>query len=297
MTRTELLWGAYVGDAACFGTHWMYDIDIAHQMTENIDHLFMEIDKGVYEGVTDAYFPGENKVVGNTAFPGDLLYVIDQYIRNDKDPNALGLTKVSYEWLKPGSPYVGYVESYANHLVSRVIQNIMNKEEIEPYTTLEDNHLTMFLPLFVLYNGKETDLDKVKELTKVYTVHPDVPDLIDFMHYVLCELESGKGRKIVLRESIEMAPLHYQELLKLSLKYQDPLELAIKTNGTSCVIDKSLHLIWNICYQAGSLEQALKLNMYTTGATSSRGQIIGALYGVSSSVPDELKNKLKIGSI
>ena len=98
--------------------------------------------------------------------------------------------------------------------------------------------------------------------------------------------------KQAIKESIWRAPSAYQVPLQKAMELTNSLTFITNHSGTACHIPHAIPLIIHILYHANSFAEAVEKNVLLGGASCDRGTIIGAIYSIKDSIPEEWVKKI-----
>ena len=120
-SRSDLVIGALVADAAAMGLHWIYDSERVREVG-GAEPEFMEPDLAHYKGVP-AYFAHKGKKPGDPTHYGEQLMVAVESLENTQGTlDPIDYEKTFCDHFGPGGSWVGYID-YATRETLRNIDD------------------------------------------------------------------------------------------------------------------------------------------------------------------------------
>lgn len=283
------LWGQFVGDAMCLGSHWIYNLG-------EMEQRFPGGPKG-YEAPAEGHYHYPKE-------PGDLTHYGEGALVLLESIATSGELDLADYWLRYfenfGSPeYVGYVD-IATH---GTLENFARFEEENPNATYhyeggaDDDQMCMvsrFAPLIVAHREDPALLEVVERCTRVCQNNERAVAYAQVAALILKNLLDGADFNAAVHHAHEVAlALHPALGPELQRKIEagisssvDETTLAIQKLGQGCPLPQSFPAsIICASKHSHSFPKALLANLRAGGDNAGRGALIGSWLGALHGYP------------
>lgn len=288
------VWGQFVGDAFCLGSHWIYDLKELQQRFPGGPHGFEQPAEGHYHAGKQ---PGELTHYGDAA----LLLLRSLMERNRFDAADFG------------ARFVGMIEcpgyhGYRDHAAKGTVANYRSFRELHPDAAYsfqdgadDDQPATIsrLAPLATRYHHAGDYLALVERLTRVCQNNERAVDFVKGHALVLRELFGGKGLAESFRAAAEQLPESSEAAKEIgrvqSLGRLSVVEATLKF-GQSCPLPSSFPAAMYCALQHETdFAEALRATAAAGGDSAARASMIGAWLGAAhgiGAVPAAWREKL-----
>ena len=274
------VWGQFVGDAFCLGSHWIYDLKELQSRFPGGPHGFEEPAAGHYHAGKKA---GELTHYGDAA----LLLLRSMMERNRFDAADFGARFVGMIEC-PG--YVGY----RDHAAKGTVANYRAFRELHPDAAYsfqdgadDDQPATIsrLAPLSARYHGTGDYLAQVERLTRVCQNNERAVDYVTGHALVLRELFNGTGLGDSFAAAAEQLPANSEAAAGISQARAQAalpvLEATLKF-GQSCPLPSSFPAATHCALQhEADFAAALRATAAAGGDNAARAAMIGAWLGAA----------------
>ena len=270
----SLIKGALIANVASLGFHWIYDASYIKTIAQKEAILFKPQNPVHYQNAKEAYLGYADLEVGALSMQGNVLKWLYDALNENPNFNQADYRALLFEKLKPGGQYVGYVESYANKMISKTILNTFNID-VSSYPK-DDDHLIGLMPYFVFkaYGKKK---EEAFELVKLFSENTDYLRLFEMFDHLFDALKHNHSLQEALKKSIAYAPSTLSPLLKSGIQLSDTAAFVKQYQLVACSIYEAIPIVYHLAYHAKSYEQAIYDNMLIGGNLSDRGAVLGAI--------------------
>lgn len=285
--NTYLLPGL-VANAASMGYNWMYNTDYLERLSQSKRLVFQKPNLAEYTEAGKSYFAYPDAQIGSVTTQGKFVqWLYEALLKNPMlDKNCY--EQLIYSKIGPGGSYHGYVETYGKKL----IVNILNRELKLGYAELNihDDHLVGFIP-YLVCKELGRPIEQAIDLASLFTDYPEYAQFFKVFDFIFDYL-GQKPLNDILKESISLAPKHYQLKLKAAITMNDTYAFVKEHAGISCHIPYSIPVIYHLLSHSKTFEELIDQNTQLGGASSDRGILLGAIMHQISPVPLEWLSKL-----
>ena len=294
MSKVKMIKAGLLGSSSALGLNWIYDKKLLIDYSEKNEVLFIPIDHRLYKKAKTGFdvYPDTN--VGDLDFMGEILYLFNDFIKNNDNISPRNWRKVVYNFIKPDGPYNAYIQKYGHELVSRIKNEIENGHEPQIDTDYEDKQL-IGLAIFTAIYENDTFRNKVQDslhYAKTFTSHLQIESLTELLFNLFNDLNKGIDKEQALQNNIKFAPIEFQDKLKHSLHKVDSYFFIKNFSGVACELEQSFPLIYHLVAHNNTWEEALTKNAILGGASSARGILISAIFNIINGIPDKYQDKL-----
>jgi len=285
--NTYLLPGL-VANAASMGYNWMYNTEYLTRLSQTKSLLFQKPSIIEYTEAGKSYFAYPDAVVGSLSTQGHFVKWLYEALLKNPKLDRKGYEQLIYDQIGPGGAYHGYVETYGK----KMIMNVLNRDlklglnEI----SISDDHLVGFIP-YLVCKELGLPLEQAIDLASLFTDRLEYAQFFKVFDFIFDHL-GQKPLKDVLKDSIGLAPKHFQVHLEAALSMDHTASFVSEHAGISCHIPYSIPVIYHLLCHADSFEELITLNTKLGGASSDRGILLGAIMHQVSSVPKDWVSKL-----
>jgi ADP-ribosyl-[dinitrogen reductase] hydrolase len=288
------VWGQFVGDAFCLGSHWIYDL-------KELRTLFPGGPQGFDEPAAGHYHAGKH--------PGDLTHYGDAallLLRSMMERNRFDAADF-------GARFVGMIEcpgyrGYRDHAAKGTVDHYRSFREHHPDAAYsfqdgadDDQPATVsrLAPLSARYFQAGDYLMHVERLTRVCQNNERAVDFVKGHALVLRELFSGKGLEDSFRSSVEQLSDNSEAAAGIgqarALATLPVLEATMQL-GQSCPLPSSFPAAMHCAlhYEA-DFAAALRATAAAGGDSAARSAMIGAWLGAAhgiGAIPAAWREKL-----
>jgi|AntRauTorcE11898_2_1112593.scaffolds.fasta_scaffold00018_45 hypothetical protein len=284
----HILKGALSSNAASLGLNWIYNMPYLEKLAHKEPIMFIPIDPAKFKRAGKAVngYPGAK--VGDFSLQGNILKWLYDSLKKTPDFTPEAYKTLLIDYLKPGGPYKGWVESYGRKLIYNAL--ISDLEVDAPSLTLNDGQLVGFVPYIAMKTLKK-DPSQAWIFASVLTSNESFKKLFTFFDIIFDSL-NAKSLQKAIEKAIEDAPESYKQVFQKAVNTKD-IKIFIKDNdlNTACSITHAVPLIVHILYNTKSFEDAVHLNTKIGGASSDRGLLLGAVLSEAYGVPDAFIQK------
>lgn len=273
---SDIVLGAFIGDALALGPHWIYD---QNQIREQLGRVT------TYQPPLAVYHEG--KTAGDQTHYGDQTLVL---LRSIAKTGNFNLASFADDWR-------AYWEnpatiSYRDGATKATLAHLQS-EANPPSSSSDIAGAGRIGPLFLLKWETEEELLMAVRVQTAFT-HGD-PEVIEsalFFAKVILAIKSGDDIEAALRKTIKQATLHSipEEWLNgaLASAASDETDAAaLKNHGLSChTVDAFPGICHLLLRYPASPAEALIENACAGGDSAARGMILGMVYGAASPVSD-----------
>jgi ADP-ribosyl-[dinitrogen reductase] hydrolase len=277
------LWGEFVGDAICLGSHWIYNLGEMEQKFPGGPKGFEAPAEGHY------HYPKE---------PGDLTHYGEGALVMLESIAAQGRLDLADYWLRFfehfGSPeYIAYLDL----ATKGTLENFACFEEEDPNGTYhfqggaDDDQMSTvsrFAPVVVAHRDDPALLDVIEQCTRVCQNNDRAVAYAKVCAIVMQDLLNGQDFNSAFHHAREVAPgldpiLGPEVRRKIDAGITSTLDettLAIQKFGQACPLPQSFPAA-TICAakHSHSFSKALLANLRAGGDNAGRGALIGAWLG------------------
>lgn len=282
----KVLQASLVGNAFGFGLHWIYDPKLIKTLVSNEDVFFKAPKKSHYDQAVSAYLGYPLASDGDVSTQGMFLVWLTQALNSNPNLTLEEYKQVLLEHIMPGADYVGYIESYAKHLIVNEISLSMGKPIV---FDMVDEHLVGFVP-YLATKALNLPVSKAKELVALFSSNSDYGKLFDVVDVFIHNLKTHTKEQS-LNIAIEQAPDNFKTKLLRAISDEED-ESFIEASGIACIIPQSIPLITRIIHRASTYEEAMLMNVHYGGAISERAMLLGYVFSQFSSIPQEWTQKI-----
>lgn len=286
----QYLLPSLIANAASMGYHWIYDAEYLQHKASQGSLLFCKPNIKDYQAAKVAYFAYPQAEVGDVSVQGTMMIWLYQALKDNQQFSFEAYQTLLYERFKPGGPYQGYVESYAQRLVAHRMLPLEKGEQTYPLQ--QDDHLVGFVPYLVT---KELGLgtDKAWMFAQLFT--QDTHYLTYYqMFEVYFHLVSAKTHKKALLEALNQVPTAHRNLFDAAITMQDTAAFVQLYQLKACAYKQALPIIVHLAYHATSLVSTLEANMRIGGNLCDRATYLAALLAPVFPLPEAWASKVDL---
>lgn len=282
MNKIDAIIGALVADAACMGTHWLYDQAHIKNLESTGDLVFREPDPVHYEN-QKAYFAHAARSAGELSHYGESARLAAE-VALEAGYTTDAHRQAFLDSFGPCGSYVGYADRPTKALIARILTE---GDALTDPSGSDDDQMPVFCVVPGLF-ASDCAIDTIELATEVLSTHPVAKEGTCVVFDCLQRLHSGASLQDALIASTAMAEGELREKLEQSLcidSYQ-PLEVA-QQFGLPCHIPQGLPVCWHLLKYAQDFKSCIRDNIRCGGDTCGRAMALGAIAGLAFGVPVE----------
>jgi hypothetical protein len=273
----------YIANAAAMGLNWIYNMPYLERLAKEQDILFLPVDEAKYKRAGKAYLAYPNAVVGTISVQGEIAKWLTQALDANPELTKEQYQELLFEHIKPGGPYVGYVESYGKQLViNKLAEQVKGNL---PALEINDDQMVGLIPYWVCKDRGESS-ERAFELAQAFTSIHDFLDVYKMLDQLIEDIPT-QGMRQAIKQASKLAPKSMKIPVQKAMDVENTMEFITNHSGTACHIPHAIPLILHILYHTDSFESALQKNTVIGGASCDRGLTIGALAGLAYPVPTD----------
>jgi ADP-ribosyl-[dinitrogen reductase] hydrolase len=292
-----MIWGQFIGDAMCLGTHWIYNLEDLKVFYPQLEGFEMPRAGHYHDGKK----PGDFTHYGEAA----LLLLESMAESGGLDVKDYGTRFLRYF---SSSGYSGYLDSATRGTIelAKLDANGQPGDGYDYQSGADDDQLataTSLAPVVARYRNAPDLLDQVAKATRVRQNHPRSVAYMKVYARILVELLQGTDLHSAVHRVQEEASKDADYGAELALRFKDVFERkhlstseATAQLGQSCPLKNSFPSALLAVVQTpdefeGTLLRVLAAGGDNAGRAAMAGCMLGAHLGMSA-IPETLCNRL-----
>lgn len=281
MTPTaNMLLGALISDAACLGTHWIYEPARISEIAarHNGSAAFVPVDAANYEGVKAAFVHGARDTGMLTQY-GETLRLAIQSINAHGDFDATNYTAAFAAHFGAGGTYNGYIDRPTKGTLANIAA------ETTP-SGIDDDQTPAVSRLPAIMARYRAAPDLAARSTSAMQI-TNVNDIAANYTAVFADVLARVMRDEPLKNALEAAANGADDMVKvdllaaLSSAEDSSTDFAGITGmmGRACHLPSAAPVIFHILNRCDSFTEAVERNILVGGDSAGRAIMIGAIMG------------------
>ncbi|RME74165.1 MAG: ADP-ribosylglycohydrolase family protein [Planctomycetota bacterium] len=261
------IWAAFVGDALCLGTHWIYDLDERARLFPQ-PHGFEHPQPGHYHAARQ---PGQQTHYGDAA-----LLLLETIAKQGRFDPAVFTERFRAVF----SRYDGYID----HATRETLANLERGLDPPGADDAQMATVTRLAPLVVAHLEDPALLEHLERLTRVTQNRDDAVAYARAAAIVLRELLRGSEIEPALeaarRDALETAPYVAQAIEAARARREQDVRDATLHFGQACPLAQSFPATVHALLRHGDdLPRALIETLRAGGDNAGRAALLGAWLG------------------
>jgi len=314
-SRSDLVIGALVADAAAMGLHWIYDVDRVREVGGD-EPEFMEPDLAHYKGVP-AYFAHKGKKAGDPTHYGEQLIVaVESLEATEGKLDVIDYERRYCDHFGPGGSWVGYID-YATRETLRNIDDaernfneVTKTMDLGEYESDRPHIVSAVMANVMKWKGAKLDA-ALAQAVKIRVGEDDILTALtqemgkrvrkavggfhgsdDMQLPAIASLPAVVAHGADVEAAVRTThntdeAVKWAQKVAALLRFEiEPGELA-GNGGPACPLDQAIPVCGRILAEASSFEAGVRANILEGGDNAGRGLVIGAYLGKKFGVPDE----------
>ena len=281
-SKSDMLLGALVADAACLGLHWLYDADRIAKIAEHRGAAaFTPVDAKHFDGAK-GYFAHSARQNGMLTQYGEALWVAIRTMNTQNGTFDVAAQQAAFAaHFGPGGAFTGYIDRPTRGALERIADN-QTPSGIDD----DQNPALSRLPVVIAaYHGTSELADMARAAMQITNVN-DVADgyttvFIDLLGRVL----DGEPLDSALVAAADNAQGDIQAALRHALTTQETDSTVFTGEvGRACHLPTSGPAMFHILKHSSSYAEAVERNVLAGGDSAGRAIPIGAAMGAAQGV-------------
>ncbi|MEN9012523.1 MAG: ADP-ribosylglycohydrolase family protein [Yoonia sp.] len=275
---SQMLIGALVADAACLGTHWIYDPDRIVEIADREGRPeFTAVNLSNYENVK-GYFAHGARTVGMQTQIGEVLRLtITSMNANNRAFDAVKYQAAFAAHFGAGGTYQGYIDGPTKAALSNIAA------EVQPSGSDDDQTpaLARLPAIMARYHGTPELPEMIKSSLEVTHVNPTATAYTALFAATLDDVMDGKPLDAVLTQAVVNADPAIQAEVANALNASDvsTTDFAGRAGlmGRACGLGNAGPVIVHVLANSASYAEAITRNIHAAGDNAGRSIMIGAI--------------------
>jgi ADP-ribosylglycohydrolase len=268
--------GAFVADAYCLGSHWIYDESQLKDLPVDWEDL---------NAPQAMWHKGKEK--GDFTHYGDHGKWLFEYIQNN---NRFDPSEYAVFWVKKMKDYQGYVDGSSRETLA-ILKN--NTQTLCGASSHDLSIIGRIAPLLLVSKTKEDFLTLTEMFVSLTHNSPIVQKAAQFFASVLFDVTLGADIADTLKHTPIDPLLARAHGAALNSKEQESFS-AIRTFGPACGVEGGFEGTIHILLSYDDYKSAIIANAKAGGDNAARAMIIGMLMGAATKeIPQTWKNSVK----
>jgi ADP-ribosylglycohydrolase len=292
-----MIWGQFVGDAVCLGTHWIYNLEDLKS--------FYPVLKGFEKPRNGHYHDGKNS--GEFTHYGEAALLL---LESVAEKGGMDITDYGNRFFAhfASSGYRGYLDSATRGTIenARLDSHSLPPKDYSYQAGADDDQLataTSLAPVVARYYNTADLAMKVEHVTRLRQNHSRSVAYMQVYAQILCELINGTDLHSAIHRVQESAAKYPEFGDELSRRFRDVFERkhlstteATAQLGQSCPLKNSFPSALVAVVQTpddfeGTLLRVLAAGGDNAGRAAMAGAMLGAHLGMGA-IPQALRDKL-----
>jgi ADP-ribosylglycohydrolase len=279
MTQTsKMLLGALVADAACLGTHWIYEPERIAEIAarQGGQAAFAPVEAANYEGVK-GYFAHDGRRVGMLTQLGEVLRLAIQSMNaNDGVFDAPAFQVAFAAHFGAGGSYQGFIDRPTRG----ALENIAAKRTPSGIDDNQTPAITRLPAILARYHGQANLPEMIKASMQVTNVN----DIAAAYGAVFADVLSRVMQDEPLSAALEASAASADDTIKADLAAALSTTDANSTDfagcvGRACSMPMAGPVMFHILKHSDSYTDAVEHNVLAGGDSAGRSILIGAIMG------------------